>query len=78
MLLVDKPKAMTSHDVVDVVRKATGERRVGHAGTLDPNATGLLIIGVGRKETKTLEGVTKNARKTYIADIFFRGGERYR
>ncbi len=70
LLLVDKPKGMTSHDVVDVVRKATGERRVGHAGTLDPNATGLLIVGVGREETRKLEDLTKNTKKTYIADIF--------
>ncbi len=70
MLLVDKPKGMTSHDVVDVVRKATGEKRVGHAGTLDPNATGLLIVGVGREETRKLEDLTKNTKKTYIADIF--------
>ena len=39
---------MTSHDVVDVVRRALGTRKVGHAGTLDPMATGLLVIGVGR------------------------------
>ncbi len=75
MLLVDKPKGMTSHDVVDVVRRVTGEKRVGHAGTLDPNATGLLIIGVGREETKKLEDLTKNTRKTYIAEIFL-GEER--
>ena len=39
---------MTSHDVVDVVRRALGTRKVGHAGTLDPMATGLLVLGVGR------------------------------
>ena len=48
MLLVDKPRGMTSHDVVDVVRKRLGTRKVGHAGTLDPMATGLLVLGVGR------------------------------
>ena len=48
MLLVDKPGGMTSHDVVDVVRRALGTRKVGHAGTLDPMATGLLVLGVGR------------------------------
>ncbi|GIV00218.1 MAG: tRNA pseudouridine synthase B [Actinomycetota bacterium] len=48
ILLVDKPAGMTSHDVVDVVRRALGTRKVGHAGTLDPMATGLLVIGVGR------------------------------
>ncbi len=45
---------MTSHDVVNRVRKVTNERKVGHAGTLDPFATGLLIVGVGRDSTKQL------------------------
>lgn len=48
LLLLDKPKGMTSHDVVDVVRRTLGTRKVGHAGTLDPMATGLLLVGVGR------------------------------
>jgi tRNA pseudouridine55 synthase len=48
VLLVDKPAGMTSHDVVDVARRSLGTRKVGHAGTLDPMATGLLILGVGR------------------------------
>ena len=48
LLLVDKPSGRTSHDVVDAVRRALGTRKVGHAGTLDPMATGLLLIGVGR------------------------------
>jgi tRNA pseudouridine55 synthase len=47
-LLIDKPLGFTSHDVVAVVRRELGERRVGHAGTLDPAATGLLILGIGR------------------------------
>jgi tRNA pseudouridine55 synthase len=47
LLLVDKPQGLTSHDVVARVRKVMNERRVGHAGTLDPMATGLLVIGVG-------------------------------
>jgi tRNA pseudouridine55 synthase len=48
LLLVDKPRGVTSHDVVDATRRALGTRRIGHAGTLDPMATGLLILGVGR------------------------------
>jgi tRNA pseudouridine55 synthase len=48
LALVDKPAGMTSHDVVDVVRRAYGERSVGHLGTLDPFATGLLVMLVGR------------------------------
>jgi tRNA pseudouridine55 synthase len=48
LLLIDKPAGITSHDVVDRVRRALGTRKVGHAGTLDPLATGLLLVGVGR------------------------------
>src|SRR5438105_11587228 len=47
-LLVDKPAGPTSHDVVNEIRRAFGIKKVGHAGTLDPNATGLLIILLGR------------------------------
>ena len=47
LLVVDKPRGCTSHDVVDRVRRALGERKVGHSGTLDPDATGVLLIGVG-------------------------------
>ena len=48
LLLADKPAGKTSHDVVDLARRALGTRRVGHAGTLDPFATGLLVLLVGR------------------------------
>jgi tRNA pseudouridine55 synthase len=48
LLLIDKPSGVTSHDVVDRVRRALATRKVGHAGTLDPLATGLLLVGVGR------------------------------
>jgi tRNA pseudouridine55 synthase len=48
LLLIDKPNGITSHDAVDAVRRAVGIRKVGHAGTLDPMATGLLVMGVGR------------------------------
>jgi tRNA pseudouridine55 synthase len=48
VLLVDKPAGITSHDVVAVTRRALGLRRIGHAGTLDPFATGLLVLLVGR------------------------------
>ena len=46
-LVIDKPVGVTSHDVVDVVRRRLGERRVGHGGTLDPDASGVLLVGVG-------------------------------
>ena len=48
LLIIDKPTGMTSHDVVSVVRRATGERSVGHLGTLDPMATGVLPLLLGR------------------------------
>lgn len=46
-LLIDKPEGITSHDVVDTVRRLSGQRRIGHAGTLDPLATGLLVLVLG-------------------------------
>jgi len=69
VLLVDKPAGMTSHDVVDRVRRATGERRVGHAGTLDPLATGLLVVLVG--PATRLAPYFTAAEKTYVARIVF-------
>ena len=48
VVVVDKPAAMTSHDVVARVRRLAGQRKVGHAGTLDPMATGVLVLGLGR------------------------------
>ena len=47
LLVVDKPAGMTSHDVVDQARRILGERKIGHSGTLDPDATGVLLLGVG-------------------------------
>lgn len=73
-LLIDKPKGITSHDVIDRIRKIAGEKRVGHAGTLDPNATGLLIVGIGREFTKKLSQFLK-LDKEYEAEIFL-GEER--
>lgn len=67
--VVDKPAGCTSHDVVDMARKAFGTRRVGHAGTLDPDATGVLVLGVG-KGTKLLQFVT-GADKTYVGEVVF-------
>jgi tRNA pseudouridine55 synthase len=67
VVLVDKPAGMTSHDVVGVLRKRLGERRIGHAGTLDPDATGVLVVGVGRA-TRLMRFVT-GADKEYSAEI---------
>jgi tRNA pseudouridine55 synthase len=60
-LLIDKPVGPTSHDIVDVVRGFFGIKKVGHAGTLDPNATGLLVILIGRgtKLSERLMGTDK-------------------
>ncbi len=63
ILAVDKPKGITSHDVVEYLRKKLGIKKIGHAGTLDPFATGLLLIGVG-SATRLLEYLMK-WEKTY-------------
>jgi tRNA pseudouridine55 synthase len=77
LLLVDKPAGMTSHDVVDVVRRTLRTRKVGHAGTLDPMATGLLLVGVGRATrllrffgdlSKTYEGTARLGIETDTLD----------
>ncbi len=67
LVLIDKPTDWTSHDVVAKVRKAVGTKKVGHAGTLDPLATGLLVLGIesGTKLLTFLVGVDK----TYLATI---------
>lgn len=65
LLLIDKPAGMTSHDVVDRVRRVFKTRKVGHAGTLDPFATGLLIVGI-EGATKQLTGLV-GLDKTYEA-----------
>lgn len=69
VLLIDKPSGMTSHDVVSVVRGVTGERRVGHAGTLDPMAEGLLVVLVG--PATRLAPYLSSAVKSYRARIVF-------
>lgn len=67
LVLVDKPEAWTSHDVVARIRRVANTRRVGHAGTLDPMATGLLVLGV-ESATKLLTFIV-GADKTYEATI---------
>lgn len=69
LLIVDKPAGVTSHDVVGMVRRRLGERRVGHAGTLDPDATGVLLVGVG-KVTRLLRFLTALG-KTYTGEVVF-------
>ena len=78
-ILIDKPAGPTSHDVVDAIRRRFGIKKVGHCGTLDPNATGLLIIVLGRGtklseklmgDDKVYEGTMKfgEATDSYDAD----------
>lgn len=69
LIAVDKPVGITSHDVVARVRRALNERRVGHAGTLDPLASGVMVIGVGQA-TRLLGRITLD-RKRYLARIAF-------
>ena len=77
LLLLDKPEGLTSHDVVERVRKATGQSRIGHSGTLDPMATGLLLLcagGAARLQgfftlmDKSYEGVMRLGRATTTYD----------
>ncbi len=68
-LLIDKSAGWTSHDVVAKCRSILGERRIGHAGTLDPMATGLLVLGVGRA-TRLLRYVQEGAKR-YVAEAVF-------
>lgn len=64
LLVVDKPAGWTSHDVVAKLRGATRQRRIGHAGTLDPDATGVLLVGLGRvtRLMRFLQETTKSYR----------------
>jgi len=66
LLVVDKPAGMTSHDVVDKARRILGERKIGHSGTLDPDATGVLLLGVGdaTRLLRFLDNVTIDGRAT--------------
>lgn len=64
---VYKPKGPTSHDVINVLRKKLGTKKIGHAGTLDPLATGVLVVGIGSGTKKLSEIVQKE--KEYVATI---------
>lgn len=66
---VDKPLGITSHDVVARLRRALGERRIGHAGTLDPLASGVMILGVG--QATRLLGMVTCDEKEYVARLCF-------
>lgn len=70
IIAINKPKGPTSHDIIDHLRKVTGVKRVGHAGTLDPLASGVLVVGIGREATKRLGEIVKEG-KEYMATIKF-------
>ena len=67
LAIVDKPAGVTSHDVVGMLRRRWGERRIGHAGTLDPGATGVLVVGVGN--VTRLMRFVGDGSKRYTGDV---------
>ena len=69
LLVVDKPAGWTSHDIVAKCRGIVGQRRIGHSGTLDPDATGVLLVGLGRV-TRLLRFLT-DLPKSYTAEVVF-------
>jgi tRNA pseudouridine55 synthase len=69
-LLVDKPEGPTSHDMVDRLRRISKIKKIGHAGTLDPFASGLLILAIGRESTKKIALLAK-MDKEYLAKVRF-------
>ncbi|PIW96724.1 tRNA pseudouridine(55) synthase TruB, partial [Candidatus Kaiserbacteria bacterium CG_4_8_14_3_um_filter_38_9] len=69
ILLIDKPAGITSFDVIRRLRPRLGVKKIGHAGTLDPLATGLMILGVGQGTKKLTEFIELD--KEYVAEILF-------
>src|SRR5690349_15537578 len=71
VIVVDKPAGWTSHDVVAKIRKIYRQRRVGHAGTLDPDATGVLLVGLGRvtRLMRFLQDTTKGYRARIVFGV---------
>ena len=57
ILIIDKPYGMTSHDVVNWLRKKYKQKKFGHTGTLDPNATGVLVVLCGKRDLKFLKSI---------------------
>ncbi len=63
-----KSQGPTSHDIIDQLRRITGVKKIGHAGTLDPMASGVLVVGIGREATKKL-GLIVKKEKEYLSEI---------
>jgi tRNA pseudouridine55 synthase len=68
IIAINKPVGPTSHRMINLVRRASNEKRVGHAGTLDPLASGVLVVGIGREFTKQLDSFVL-AEKAYEAEF---------
>ena len=68
-IIINKAKNMTSHEVCNKIRRIMNTKKVGHSGTLDPLATGVLVVAVGRA-TKLISYL-ENQDKTYVAEAFF-------
>lgn len=68
IVIIDKPSGITSHDVINKLRQITGIQKIGHAGTLDPMATGVLVVGISKVSTKKLDQILKS-EKEYKAKI---------
>ena len=68
ILLINKPKTLTSNAVLKILKRITNRKKIGHAGTLDPLAQGLLIVCIGRENTKHIQDFI-DLSKTYIATI---------
>ena len=69
VLIIDKPKGITSHDVVDFIRKKFEIKKAGHAGTLDPSATGILVVLLGKSTKESI--IFTNHDKEYLATMVF-------
>jgi len=67
-IIINKPVGPTSHGIINKLRKITGIKKIGHAGTLDPFASGVLICAIGRQATKQIDGFVK-LKKEYVADL---------
>lgn len=69
IIAINKPKGITSYDIIRKLKIKYPGQKIGHGGTLDPLASGVLVIGIGRQATKKLSQVLKNTNKTYLAEI---------
>ncbi len=68
-IIINKPVGPTSHDIVNQLRKITGIKKIGHAGTLDPFASGVLVLAIGREATKQIDKIVQT-EKEYKADLY--------